>query len=216
MAQELIYPETPITVPELNQEADLSTVVIHLLKGVLYNDGEPKLWSGLIKLQSRVRDYVRVLGLELHVDEAEGYAFLRSAPEMEDTTTSIPRLVTRRPLSFQVSLLLALLRKKMLEFDTKGGDTRLIMSREDIIELLRVFLPNGTNEARIVDQVDTSIAKVVDLGFLSALKSQSAHIESYEVRRILKAFIDAQWLTALDQLLEEYTVRLQKDAEDDD
>ena len=216
MAQELIYPETPITVPELNQEADLSTVVIHLLKGVLYNDGEPKLWSGLIKLQSRVRDYVRVLGLELHVDEAEGYAFLRSAPEMEDTTTSIPRLVTRRPLSFQVSLLLALLRKKMLEFDTKGGDTRLIMSREDIIELLRVFLPNGTNEARIVDQVDTSIAKVVDLGFLRPLKSQSAHIESYEVRRILKAFIDAQWLTALDQLLEEYTVRLQKDAEDDD
>jgi len=216
VAQELIYPETPITVPELNQEADLSTVVIHLLKGVLYNDGEPKLWSGLIKLQSRVRDYVRVLGLELHVDEAEGYAFLRSAPEMEDTTTSIPRLVTRRPLSFQVSLLLALLRKKMLEFDTKGGDTRLIMSREDIIELLRVFLPNGTNEARIVDQVDTSIAKVVDLGFLRPLKSQSAHIESYEVRRILKAFIDAQWLTALDQLLEEYTVRLQKDAEDDD
>lgn len=41
----------------------------------------------------------------------------------------------RRPLSFAVSLLLALLRKKLAEFDAAGGDTRLILSREQVIEL---------------------------------------------------------------------------------
>jgi hypothetical protein len=199
-----------------SQEADLSTVVIHLLKGILYNDSDAEQWRALLKLQSRVRDYVKVLGLDLHLDEAEGYAFLRTINESDDAPSSIPRLVARRRLSFQVSLILALLRKKMLELDTKGGDTRLIISRDDIIELLRVFLPSGTNEARIIDQVDTSISKIVDLGFLRLLKSQSAHIENYEVRRILKAFIDAQWLASLDQLLEEYSARLMKDVEDDD
>ncbi len=216
MGQELIDADTAAVQPELHPEADLSTVVIHLLKGVIYIDSDPKLWSALIKLQSRVRDYVRVMSLELHVDEAEGYAFLRSIPESDDSPSSLPRLIARRPLSFQVSLLLALLRKKMLEFDTKGGDTRLILSREDIIETLRVFLPNGTNESKIIDQVDASISKIVDLGFLRTMKSQSSHVENYEVRRILKAFIDAQWLSALDELLEEYTVRLQKDADNDD
>jgi len=34
----------------------------------------------------------------------------------------LPRLVQRRALSFPVSLLLALLRKKLAEFDAGGGE----------------------------------------------------------------------------------------------
>ena len=70
---------------------------------------------------ARVRDYVTVLGLDLVLDEAEGYAFLRSRPNLDgDPETSLPRLVARRPLSFPVSLLLALLRKKLAE--ATGGE----------------------------------------------------------------------------------------------
>ena len=62
-----------------------------------------------------LRDYVAVLGLELVLDEAEGYAFLRARNrDGDETTTKLPRLVARRPLSFPVSLLLALLRKHPL------------------------------------------------------------------------------------------------------
>ncbi len=69
-----------------------------------------------------MRDYVAVLGLELVLDEAEGYAFLRSRPgRRRDAAPKLPRLVARRPLSFPVSLLLALLRKKLAEFDAGGG-----------------------------------------------------------------------------------------------
>ncbi len=61
------------------------------------------------------------------LDEAEGYAFLRSRQdEDEDAQAVMPRLVVRRQLSYPVSLLLALLRKKLAEFDAGGGDTRLI------------------------------------------------------------------------------------------
>ena len=56
----------------------LPSLVIPLLKGVLYQESDPALWSTLLELQARVRDYVAVLGLELILDEAEGYAFLRS------------------------------------------------------------------------------------------------------------------------------------------
>ncbi len=54
---------------------------------------------------------------------------------------SLPRLIPRRALSFHVSLLLALLRKKLAEFDAQGGDTRLMLTREQIVEMVRVFLP---------------------------------------------------------------------------
>ena len=41
---------------------DLSTLVVSLLKGVLYRDDDPALWSALLDLQARVRDHVAVLG----------------------------------------------------------------------------------------------------------------------------------------------------------
>lgn len=190
--------------------ADLSALLIGLLKGVLYRDGDERQWAALLNLQARVRDYAAVLGLELILDETEGHAFLKSCPESSDDDPSarLPRLVARRPLSFPVSLLLALLRKKLAEFDAGGGGTRLVLGRDDIVELVRVFLPHGSNEARLTDQIDTSINKVVDLGFLHRLKPAGGGAASYEVRRILKAFVDAQWLGEFDARLAAYQAQL--------
>lgn len=191
---------------------ELSALAVTLLKGVLYREGDERLWSALVDLQARVRDYMAVLGLELVLDEAEGYAFLRSKPEPaeDDPAPKLPRLVARRPLSFPVSLLLALLRKKLAEFDASGSDTRLVLTREDIVELVRVFLPASSNEARIIDQIETHINRVVDLGFLRRLKTTSG-APSFEVRRILKAFVDAQWLAEFDARLAAYQRHLGHD-----
>jgi hypothetical protein len=196
---------------EILAQYDLSTVVIPLLKGVIYQENDAALWGALLNLQARVRDYIAVLGLELVLDEAEGYAFLRSrqaADDNDDAAPKLPRLIARRPLSFPVSLLLALLRKRLAEFDKGGGDTRLVLSREEIVELIRVFLPQRSNEARLIDQIETHINKVVELGFLRRLKTASTQSASYEVRRILKAFVDAQWLSELDARLADYQAQL--------
>lgn len=99
-----------------------------------------------------------------------------------------------------VSLLLALLRKKLAEHDATGGDSRLILSRDQIVQTLRVFLPATTRETRLVDQIDATIAKVVDLGFLRRVPNA----EAYEVRRIIKAFVDAEWLSGFDDALATY------------
>ena len=194
--------------------ADLSAVLIPLLKGVTYRADDAAHWSALLQLQARVRDHAAVLGLELVLDEAEGYAFLRSRPESDDPAApKLPRLVARRPLSFGLSLLLALLRKKLAEFDAAGGDTRLILSREQVAEMLRVFLPEGSNEARLIDQVDTQLNRVIELGFARRLRGQDQMIE---VQRILKAFVDAQWLAEFDARLAAYRSQLQSTGGSDD
>jgi hypothetical protein len=207
--------ETTPTLPaaERTPPPDLSTLAIGLLKGVLYREDDERLWASLLNLQVRVRDYVAVLGLELVLDEAEGYAFLksRSEPAEDEAAPRLPRLVVRRPLSFPVSLLLALLRKKLVEHDAGGGDTRLVLSRDDIVELIRVFLPARSNEARLIDQIEMHVNRVVDLGFLRRLKpaaGAAAGPASFEVRRILKAFVDAQWLAEFDARLEVYRAQL--------
>ena len=193
---------------------ELSAVVVPLLKGVIYQEDNPGLWSSLLNLQPRVRDYVAVLGLELILDEAEGYVFLRAKPESEDEqAVKLPRLVARRQLSFPVSLLLALLRKKLAEFDASGGETRLILSRDDVTELIRIFLPAGSNETRFIDQIDSHLNKIIELGFVRRLRGQE---QVFEVRRILKAFVDAQWLAEFDARLAEYRQQLIQPGDEND
>jgi hypothetical protein len=198
---------------------ELPALVIPLLKGVIYRESDASLWASLLALQARVRDHVAVMGLDLVLDEAEGYAFLRSQLQNDDEgqgegVARMPRLIARRPLPFAVSLLLALLRKKLAEFDASGGDTRLVLTQGEIVEMVRVFLPQGSNEAKLVDQIETQINKVVELGFVRRLKPGSAQqAAAFEVRRILKAFVDAQWLADLDARLGAYHSQLASGAQ---
>ena len=190
--------DTPIDAP--NEPTDLSLVLVHLMKGPLYRDVHEKYWGPLLGLRNQVGDHVSVLGLNVVVDEVEGFAYLRSQVVDQDAT-EFPRLVARRTLSFKVSVLLALLRKRLAEFDARSSDVRLVLSRDQIIELLRLFMPDSTNEARLVDSIDTTVKRVCELGFLHPLRGEQ---DKYEVRRILKAYIDGQWLSEFDARLDEY------------
>ncbi|WP_242701423.1 DUF4194 domain-containing protein [Arthrobacter cavernae] len=187
---------------ETRTPEELPGVVTRLFKGVLYAENDEKVWQSLLALVSQVRDYVAVLGLELIVDESEGYAFLKSR---EDADGSLPRLIPRRQLTFNVSLLLALLRGRMLEFDTNSSELRLVMTEQQIADMVSVFLPESSNEARVLDQLGTNIKKVVELGFLRKMRGQPG---TYEVARILKAYVDAQWLEEFDARLSDYRASL--------
>lgn len=183
---------------------DLAPALIALFKGVLYQDQQPELWQSLLRLVAPVGDHAGLLGLELMLDETEGYAYLRQR-DPQQGEEELPRLVQRRQLSYPVSLLLALLRKQLAEHDAGSGETRLILSRDQIVDLVQLFAPDSTNEARLVDRVDADINRVIDLGFLRRLRGQE---DQFEVRRILKAFVDAQWLSDFEQHLSAYRAHL--------
>lgn len=177
----------------------LSVVAVALMRGVVDRDSSERTWIDVVRLQNAVHDHVAVLGLDLVIDEAEGYAYLRSRPD--DPDIPLPRLVPRHRLSFPVSLLLALLRKALAEFDAAAAEGKLVVTRERLVEEIRPFRPATTNDAKLVDEVDRSVHRIVDLGFLRPLPTDST---AFEVRRILKAFIDAQWLGEFDARLAEY------------
>jgi hypothetical protein len=101
-----------------------------------------------------------------------------------------------------------LLRKKLVEFDASSGETRLILGRDEIVEMMRLFLPDTANQVRLFERIDTSVNRVVDLGFLRRLRGTD---DRFEVRRILKAFIDGQWLAELDGKLKAYRMHAQND-----
>ncbi len=181
----------------------LGPVIVQLFKGVVYRDQHEAVWQDLLALHAPAMDYLQVIGLALALDEAEGFAYLKQIEpdEADKSGPAIPRLIQRRPLSYPVSLLCVLLRKKLVEADAGGEEARVILTREQIVEMMRVFLPDQANEAKLVDRIDTHINKLVELGFLRRHEKTG---QIYEVRRIIKALVDADWLAEMDEKLRVY------------
>lgn len=180
-------------------------MVIQLLKGPLYRDTHPTLWASLLKQRAQVGDYVAVLGLRVEVDDSDGYAYLRSRED--EAAADLPRLVTRHKLPYHVSLLLATLRKRLAEFDTSSTEGQLVLTTADMVEMMRIYLPDATNEIKVQRDIEVTIGKVKDLGFLRQLRGRG---DAFEVRRILRAFVDGQFLADLDAQLDSYLETLRE------
>ncbi|QIM17288.1 DUF4194 domain-containing protein [Leucobacter insecticola] len=174
------------------------------MKGVLYRESNEDEWRTLEREFAAVQDHFSRIGVQVIFDDTNGYAFLKSLPE-EEGSDPLPRLVQRRALSYHLSLLLLLLRKRLAEFEAGGEEGRLVLEREQIIEMLRVFLKESSNEVRVIQQVDQTIAQATKLGFLQDLSSkQRADARAWEVKRILKAYVDAEVMGEFAEQLAEY------------
>jgi len=180
----------------------ISRALVALFKNVVFKEMDPEHWEVILAQKYKIEDYVKKIGLTLMVDEMDGYGYLkqRSYGEGEE---EIPRLVPRHALSYPVSLLLVLLRKQLLEFDSTTGDQRLIVTRQQIAERLRLFLKDTTNEAKMVADIDKHIDRIEKMGFLRRLRGSE---DSFEVQRILRNFVNAEWLQHMNDRIDMYRV----------
>jgi hypothetical protein len=177
-----------------------SRAVVALCKHVVFKEVEPEHWEVITAQKNKIEDYVSKMGLTLIVDEMDGYGYLKQR-SYEDGEEEIPRLVPRHSLSYPVSLLLVLLRKQLLEFDSSTGDQRLIVTKEQITERMSLFLRDTTNEAKLVRDIEKYIDRIEKMGFLRRLRGRD---DTFEVQRIIRSFVDARWLRDFDELLAEY------------
>ncbi len=198
---------------ETSETQNISPVVIHLMKGILYREEKPSLWDALERFEGPLRDYLRVLGLEVEIYESDGFAYLRTK-ESEEGEQELPRLIARRRLSYPVSLILALLRRKLAEHEAASSEARLILEVSELRDMISAFFPSSSNEVKVQNRLDAHLKKIQDLGFIRFLDTKKGKIE---VKRILKAFVDAQWLSDFDRKLSEYlNLEESEDEESDD
>lgn len=185
-----------------NKDQNFSEVIICLLKGIVYKEEKPLLWETLETQQVAVRDYLSVIGLDVEIQESDCFAYLKNR-ETRDGEVQLPRLVASRPLSYPVSLILVMLRRKLTEHDAFSSEARLIIEKNDVFETLGAFFPASNNEVKILRRFDSYLQRIQELGFIRFLDKEK---KKFEVKRILKAFVDAQWLADFDAKLEEYAL----------
>lgn len=194
-----------------------SNALIALLKGIVYSHQE-EIWNTLMQPENErdVRNYFADIHLDVIIDKAEGYAYLKQQQTAEgeeagegeaNNQESVPKLIRRRPLTFPVSLLCLLLRKHLIENDQTGESTKAILSREEIESQMKLYMKESSNEANTRRQMDIAINKVIDEGFLRKMKTDQ---EQYEVNRIIKAFVNADRVSEWLERYKEYAKQTKK------
>lgn len=162
-----------------------SSCLIALLKGIVYNH-QKEVWENLLQYEADARKYFQPIGLELYLDKSEGYAYLRQRDWEEES--GMPRLTEKRQLNFLTSLICIVIRKYLLEQDAQSGSVRVIISEQELLNRLKVYLPASNDEAKQQEKIISTINKVIEIGFLRKLEGQD---KNYEIHRIIKGFINA-------------------------
>lgn len=178
-----------------------SNAIVKLLRGVI--DNNDTVWQDILMYQSEIQDYLSVIGLELIIEKEDGYAFVRQKNNEADALMS---LVSRRRLTFEVSVVLIVIRQILEEFDSNPMESQSndkYISASDIKEEVELFLPEKYNRVKFMRELDKYIERVVELGFL--IKTKSGEMESrYRIHRIIKKKITLDDLVEFKDKLKDY------------
>ncbi|MBU7577048.1 MAG: DUF4194 domain-containing protein [Flavihumibacter sp.] len=175
-----------------------SSCLIALLKGIVYNH-QKEVWENLLRYEADIKKYFQPIGLELYLDKSEGYAYLRQIEWEEEV--DLPKLSEKRKLNYLTSLVCIVVRKYLLEQDAQSGSARVIISEQELLNRLKVYLPGSNDEAKQQEKVVSTINKVIEIGFLRKLEGQG---DNYEIHRIIKGFINADVIQDTLNKLQEY------------
>lgn len=187
----------------MNDLLPYANSIIRLFQGIIY--AEEKEWNELISNRYEIEKYFGGIGLELFLDDTEGYAFVKQKEFSEDENPPL-RLVSKRQLTFSITIICVLLKEELLKFDASSSDSgRLILSKEDIINAVQSFYPpESSNEAKRIEKIQADINKLIDYGFI---KWQNEKKTTIEVKRIIKAIFKADKLNEIKEKLSEYAKR---------
>ena len=165
---------------------DSNLAAVGLLKGAVYSGDQPA-WSLIKTHRKELGDYFARLGLRLVVDENDGFAYLRQLDEDEqiDGYEKLPRLVNRKPLTYEQTLLAIILRDELRRFDGVMTDSvRCIVTADQLYDAYRDFFTSAGDEKRVRDKFQAALRKLDQFGFLKKITSDP---DEYEVKPILKA-----------------------------
>ena len=171
---------------------EMSIALAYLLRGPVHAEDTPAVWASVTTLGPQLREHLDVLGMRLVVDEVENYAYLRQLDELPE---GMPRLVRRHSLTFTQTVLLILLRQQLATAESDGETPRLILTSEEMVEYMRLYHRDGTSDEKVAYDINA----LVNLGYLRRLRGET---EVFEVRRIIKALVTADWIAEFgDRLL---------------
>ncbi len=179
---------------------DFAPLEIKLLRGPVYHDDSS--WDDIRMFRAGISRHLGQIGLVLHIDEDDGFAYVGQVED--DEGGELPRLVHRRPLNSDVTLLCVLLREEWEKARVSlEGSGRCYLSVTDIFDTLDLYYPVFSDEAKRDYRFNSMIQRVKDLGLIRERgKSGGGEERIFEVLPIIKALVNPDFVKEFKAALE--------------
>lgn len=180
-------------------------VIIKLLQGPVYAD-EKNLWRDLQSWQSAIQDYFSKIGIQLLINEIDGFARIIQPEPDETDVNPLPRLMRKQTMNYETTLLCVILREILEEFDIKSEATKLYQTQKEIKERIELFYKEETNKSRLWKDLSKPINNLLNIGILKLTREDPINKDNnqYEVKRIIKAIINNDKLEEIKNKLGAY------------
>lgn len=216
----------------MQNEKPWSAVAVKLLKGPLYKKREKKeIWDNLLTYKGALDEYFGVLGLRVFLETIDGYAYLEEISQgiekgMEDedkdenedvSSTRIPHIIKKTPLSYSASMLLVLLRNEIEKFElSQSQSDYAIMRKSEIAGLYKSFTKDKADEVKQMRSLDTTLRLLSRLTYIfprgDALSDNDISDDAeFELSPIIKARIDIEFMKELLKKMKEKEKRSEGD-----
>lgn len=178
-----------------NTISPFAHVFMKLMQGPVYEE-DKAYWKDLLGWQTELSKYLQQVGLQLVINEPDGFARILQ-PDADDAAEKpLPRLMRKTRLTYEATLLCIVLREALDEFDINGNGTRLFLTQKEIKERLTLFFKERNNKSKLLKDLNKPINSLLNIGILKATREDAANKElhQYEVKRIIKALVNNEKL----------------------
>lgn len=178
-------------------------VIIKLLQGPIYSD-EKTAWQDLQSWSSAIQDYFSRIGIELIINEIDGFARIVQPDADEYDDNPLPRLMRKQSMNYETTLLCVILREMLEEFDVITEGTKLFLTQKEIKERIELFYKEQANKSRLWKELSKPINTLTSIGILKLTREDPVNKDNnqYEIKRIIKALVS-------NDKLEEIKIKLQ-------
>lgn len=185
--------------------APFAAVIIKLLQGPVYAD-DKNIWRELLGWQSAIQEYFGKIGMELIINEQDGFARVMQPETDENDDSPLPRLMKKQSLNYEATLLAVMLREGLEEFDVKSDGTKFYLTQKEIKERIELFSKEQTNKSKLWKDLSKPITSLINIGILKLNREDSVNKDNnqYEIKRIIKAFISNDKLEEIKNKLSNY------------
>lgn len=194
-----------------NARAPFAAVIIKLLQGPVYAD-DKNIWRELLGWQSAIQEYFGKIGMELIINEQDGFARVMQPETDENDDNPLPRLMKKQSLNYEATLLAVMLREGLEEFDVKSEGTKLYLTQKEIKERIELFYKEQTNKSKLWRDLSKPINSLINIGILKLNREDAVNKDNnqYEIKRIIKAFISNDKLEEIKNKLSNYVNTIQQ------
>ncbi len=172
------------------RQPEYAVALKSLMKGAVYREDEAA-WNQVVSFSSSIRGFFEKLGLDILIDEQEGFAFLKSLPSDDGKDTS-GGLVVRRALSRNATVLCVVLREELHLWErSEREDQACVVTRKQIREKMLPYTQLAEDDSKFHHMVDNAISQASDSHLIRQISTEKGgekrDEQAFQIQRIIKA-----------------------------